>query len=501
AQPQRHRKVDAIVAATDVYRRGGQRALQPVFDVLLADGAGMHFGLLETEFGAEAEIRVLGEQAMPLRIGVAIDGGDDHPAAGARRGNAGELKQQLASHLAQPDDHGVDIVRARRQAPVGGITGQQAARDGTLADVESKSDPALPQGVGEMGGGDVAKFLVAEPHHEGQGWKLVGTLAAHLGDGAAHGHDRATDILRRDQGGCARHAGFSQRGRRRCVADDDVGAGLLDRQDGRAGLGRHDGDHRSTELFAVVSRQRHADVGRADQHDVLAAVRGAPGEESAAELPRERDRADKDRRGREDQPGKLGHDRCFAGATRRILQREELRGLHGAFEQEGTTRFVQSVPGEIDEMAEPEDGKPAHQDDLQHGPLCRGIQIPPDGGHAPSSHDDRCRRLEPIDTECDPERPRRIAFLYFGQSRSSPRSPQTMDDRPHSTTNLPFASAIWRLRRWRTGHSVVRLPKMAAPTLKLYIDYKSPYAYLAKDPAYRLETETGAAIDWLPYVL
>ncbi|HZQ00086.1 MAG TPA: DsbA family protein [Reyranella sp.] len=42
---------------------------------------------------------------------------------------------------------------------------------------------------------------------------------------------------------------------------------------------------------------------------------------------------------------------------------------------------------------------------------------------------------------------------------------------------------------------------MAAPTLKLYIDYKSPYAYLAKDPAYRLETETGAAIDWLPYVL
>jgi 2-hydroxychromene-2-carboxylate isomerase len=39
------------------------------------------------------------------------------------------------------------------------------------------------------------------------------------------------------------------------------------------------------------------------------------------------------------------------------------------------------------------------------------------------------------------------------------------------------------------------------PTCTLYIDYKSPYAYLAKDPAYRLEHETGVAIDWLPYIL
>src|SRR2546423_13732044 len=34
-----------------------------------------------------------------------------------------------------------------------------------------------------------------------------------------------------------------------------------------------------------------------------------------------------------------------------------------------------------------------------------------------------------------------------------------------------------------------------------YIDYKSPYAYLAKDAAYRLQREPGVAIDWLPYVL
>jgi 2-hydroxychromene-2-carboxylate isomerase len=42
---------------------------------------------------------------------------------------------------------------------------------------------------------------------------------------------------------------------------------------------------------------------------------------------------------------------------------------------------------------------------------------------------------------------------------------------------------------------------MAARTLKLYIDYKSPYAYLAKDPAYALERDTGVTIDWLPYTL
>lgn len=42
---------------------------------------------------------------------------------------------------------------------------------------------------------------------------------------------------------------------------------------------------------------------------------------------------------------------------------------------------------------------------------------------------------------------------------------------------------------------------MPARTLKLYIDYKSPYAYLAVAPAYRLAEETGVEIDWLPYIL
>ena len=43
---------------------------------------------------------------------------------------------------------------------------------------------------------------------------------------------------------------------------------------------------------------------------------------------------------------------------------------------------------------------------------------------------------------------------------------------------------------------------MAQPrTLTTYIDYKSPYAYLAKDLVYELEREFPVRVDWLPYVL
>jgi 2-hydroxychromene-2-carboxylate isomerase len=42
---------------------------------------------------------------------------------------------------------------------------------------------------------------------------------------------------------------------------------------------------------------------------------------------------------------------------------------------------------------------------------------------------------------------------------------------------------------------------MTRRRIKVYSDYKSPYAYLAKDLAYELERETGAAIEWLPYTL
>ena len=39
------------------------------------------------------------------------------------------------------------------------------------------------------------------------------------------------------------------------------------------------------------------------------------------------------------------------------------------------------------------------------------------------------------------------------------------------------------------------------PTIIAYTDYKSPYAYLAKDLTYELERETGARVEWRPYVL
>ncbi|MGB7182973.1 MAG: DsbA family protein [Burkholderiaceae bacterium] len=42
---------------------------------------------------------------------------------------------------------------------------------------------------------------------------------------------------------------------------------------------------------------------------------------------------------------------------------------------------------------------------------------------------------------------------------------------------------------------------MSIETIKVYSDYKSPYAYLAKDLAYALERDTGVALDWLPYTL
>lgn len=42
---------------------------------------------------------------------------------------------------------------------------------------------------------------------------------------------------------------------------------------------------------------------------------------------------------------------------------------------------------------------------------------------------------------------------------------------------------------------------MSKRSIKVYTDYKSPYAYLAKDPIYELAETTGVDIDWLPYTL
>jgi 2-hydroxychromene-2-carboxylate isomerase len=38
-------------------------------------------------------------------------------------------------------------------------------------------------------------------------------------------------------------------------------------------------------------------------------------------------------------------------------------------------------------------------------------------------------------------------------------------------------------------------------SLKVYIDFKSPYAFIAKDPTYALESEFGIEIDWYPLTL
>lgn len=38
-------------------------------------------------------------------------------------------------------------------------------------------------------------------------------------------------------------------------------------------------------------------------------------------------------------------------------------------------------------------------------------------------------------------------------------------------------------------------------TVAIYIDYKSPYAYLAKDLAYDLERDFRIRLEWLPYIL
>ena len=42
---------------------------------------------------------------------------------------------------------------------------------------------------------------------------------------------------------------------------------------------------------------------------------------------------------------------------------------------------------------------------------------------------------------------------------------------------------------------------MSLRTVIAYTDYKSPYAYLAKDPTYELADEPGVVVEWRPFVL
>jgi 2-hydroxychromene-2-carboxylate isomerase len=56
--------------------------------------------------------------------------------------------------------------------------------------------------------------------------------------------------------------------------------------------------------------------------------------------------------------------------------------------------------------------------------------------------------------------------------------------------------------RHETAHQAP-FPASRAPTrtITVYSDYKSPYAYLAKDLAYELARDFAVRLDWLPYVL
>jgi len=45
------------------------------------------------------------------------------------------------------------------------------------------------------------------------------------------------------------------------------------------------------------------------------------------------------------------------------------------------------------------------------------------------------------------------------------------------------------------------MPEPAAEIVKLYFDYKSPFAYLAKDPAFALHERYRVELRWIPFVL
>jgi 2-hydroxychromene-2-carboxylate isomerase len=42
---------------------------------------------------------------------------------------------------------------------------------------------------------------------------------------------------------------------------------------------------------------------------------------------------------------------------------------------------------------------------------------------------------------------------------------------------------------------------MAKPRVRVYMDYKSPYAYVASAPLFALEESEGVELEWLPYTL
>src|SRR5215467_3603993 len=56
-------------------------------------------------------------------------------------------------------------------------------------------------------------------------------------------------------------------------------------------------------------------------------------------------------------------------------------------------------------------------------------------------------------------------------------------------------------RRGRSSDMAPFQPLSSLAPVIIYIDYKSPYAYLAKDRTYALEDELGIEVDWRPFTL
>src|SRR6202163_1692347 len=46
-----------------------------------------------------------------------------------------------------------------------------------------------------------------------------------------------------------------------------------------------------------------------------------------------------------------------------------------------------------------------------------------------------------------------------------------------------------------------RDPAMAKPRVRIYTDYKSPYAFVANKRLFELEENYGVELEWLPYTL
>ena len=103
---------------------------------------------------------------------------------------------------------------------------------------------------------------------------------------------------------------------------------------------------------------------------------------------------------------------------------------------------------------------------------------------------------------------RRSARRYETLSRALPRQARRLQgaqraDRAHRAAAQPLRQdpQARPARGDRRSERTAEHSDMAQPTIKVYSDYKSPYAYLAKDLIYELERDTGARLDWLPYTL